>query len=66
VVNQTKTVSAAIAEKESSSRYEAPQLVALGNLHDLLAGQGGTVLADQCNGDTTGGLAPPFPPCPGM
>jgi hypothetical protein len=41
--------------------YEAPELVALGNLHDLLAGEGGT----RCdgNGDTTDGNASVVPTC---
>ena len=34
--------------------YETPELVALGNLHDLLAGDGGTQ-CDNVSGETTTG-----------
>ena len=37
-----------------SPAYEAPVLVALGNLHDLLAGDGGTVCDNVDGGTTTG------------
>jgi hypothetical protein len=47
--------------READGGYEAPALVALGNLHDLLAGEGGT----RCdgNGDLTDGNGQVIPVC---
>jgi hypothetical protein len=40
-------------EQLGSRSYERPELVAIGNLHDLLAGDGGT----QCDNAIVGGTA---------